>query len=780
MKTHIHDAEFPGLGAALDMEGVLGALRAALPECRNGVQLLGGTLVDVRYRPGGPCWILYNLNLRHGDNRSVRQLLSGRVLRQGEAPKGAPEALVRRYAGSADRALSTPVLVLPAVPMILYAFPVDAAMPGLFEATDPEAMRGHLGALWSARRVRVHRVRSRLLGYTPHARAAFRYEVLSEARGTGVPELRRLVGKMHAKKEPARLFADAWAVWRAARGRVNLAPPVGYLPSAGLTLQEMVEGERLGGLVEHPEFRKWVRQAACMLAKLHGLAVPLSSRRRAPEEAQTVHRWAGVLRTIRSDLGERVERLGNRIASEVLARAEATAPIHGDFHHTNILVHGEAVTFIDFDEAALGDPMVDVGRFLASLRVPARRAFGDIGALRDAREAFLETYLHRRDDDPRRARLFEAASLLIAGASAFRIQRATWVEEVAELIADAERVLREACEIRVAGPGSARRSQPPTAPGRWAADGIFMQATLAPHVRRAFGAELIECRVVERPDDGATRVRYDLHGSREAEPWRAGLVGVLRRGGGGRAVMERMETIRQALEASAHGVRLPRPVAYLGGLSLLVYEPPGGERLASFVDSPEALTVAERLAEGLRALHTAPVELGCAPRTLDEDLQRLSLRVRTRESNHADIVTAVTSVLAAVERATHQLPVRLAPVLRTVHPKHVVWDGTRVGLERLDDLAVSDPLQDVADFVARCVVLGATEGKPVEWEAVAARFREAYLSAAGEDDDDLTVFEACALLRLGCGRVRRSADTGLSRQLLEIAEAKLMMGGTRR
>lgn len=787
MTSSIQDPEFPGLSAALDVERVLDALASALPECRNGTRLLDGSVVDVRYRPGGPCWVLYHLKLRHGDERSTRQLVSGRVLRVGESPERPPEALVERYRQRVDRGLHTPVVALPDLPMLVYAFPVDASLPGLFDASDGSALRARLGVLWQDRRVRVRRVRVRRLGYTPHARAAFAYEVLNEARGSGVPELRRLVGKMHAKKEPARLFADAWALWRMARGRVNLAPPVGYLPGVGLSLQEMVPGERLGGLVEDPRFMGWARRVGRMLAELHLVEAPLSSRRRPPEEAQTIHRWAGVLRAIRPDLAPRVDRLRDRLAAEVLARAEATAPIHADFHHTNVLVDGDELTFIDLDEAAIGDPMLDVGRFLASLRIPARRAFGEMGGLQEAGESFLEAYLRRRPADQRVARLFEASSLLIAAASAFRIQRATWVEEVAELVGESERVLQQACRgDAVGGPGAARQNAGTRQSGgkhrdaaklRWIRDGIYMQATLAPHLRRIYGAEATRCRV--RPANGGkdAQVGYEIRspGSRTDRLLR----GEVRLTRGGRAAADRLEAAWAMLESDPTGLRLPRPVAYLGGLSLLVWDPPDGESLADLADSPEALIVVEALARGLAVLHEAPLEFGLAPRSLDEELQRLGSRAADVASQQADIATAVTAMVEAAHRAADRLPVRFGPALRTVAPGHLVWNGSRVGLDRVEDVVVAHPLGDVADFVARCLVLAARNGPAWAWGDLARRFRETYLATTAEDPNDLAVFETIALLRLTCGRARRGPDAepGLARHLLELAETRLVGGG---
>jgi aminoglycoside phosphotransferase (APT) family kinase protein len=771
-----HDPEFPGFAAALDGRAVLDALRRTLPPPDADVRLLGITVMDVRYRPGGPCWVLYQVKLRAGGQRSSRQLLAGQVLRRGEAARPPSGAVLARYAAlHADGAvtgLRTPVIALPDVPIVLHAFPLDAALPGLLDAVDPRAMRGHLARMWSPRRLRVRRITVHQLGYTPHARAALLYEVLSEAKSSGLPEVRRLVGKMHAKKPTARLFADQWAVWSAALGRINLAPPVGFVDTIGLTLQEQVHGQRLGGLVTAGGFRKWVGRTARMLAGLHGLSVPLSSRRLAGDEVETVARWAGVLTTIRSDLARRVDALRDQLMAHVAARTAPTGPIHADFHHTNVLVDGDDVTIIDLDEMAWGDPMVDVGRFLASLRVPARRAFGSIGALQDAGDTFLEEYLRQGSGDERRARLFEAASLFIAAGSAFRIQRPTWEQEVSELLDEAERVFALASRgIPLGGPApdSRRPALPFVERLRWAADPVYAQAVLTPVVREAFGAELTECRVTAAAG-GRGRLRYDLRGRLGAKPWRRRVEGIVQRHGGGRTLLARLDALRGALDGSPDAPDLPRSVGCVGRLALVLWEVPAGVRFPD-LDGETALEAAERLARGLVALHGTSVELGEPARSLDAELHGLRARVARLGSRIPDAAGSAADLLASLERASRLVSERVGPALRTVDPRHVTYDGERVGVAQMENIGLAHPLLDAGDFLARVTLLGMTNR--ARWASAAAgRFRDAYRRAEAADGDGLAVFEAGALLRLACAR-RADDDQGMVRLLIAQAAERL-------
>ena len=129
-------------------------------------------------------------------------------------------------------------------------------------------------------------------------------------------------------------------------------------------------------------------------------------------------------------------------------------------------------------------------------------------------------------------------------------------------------------------------------------------------------------------------------------------------------------------------------------------------------------------------------------------------------------------------RAADRLPIRFGPALRTVHPRHVVWDGELAGLDRVEDVLIAPPLGDAADFFARCVALGIRDGPANGWGAIASRFRESYLAASRSDPGDLALFEATALLRLACRRARDPDESELVRQLLDLAETRLMMVGT--
>ncbi|HSF33947.1 MAG TPA: aminoglycoside phosphotransferase family protein, partial [Candidatus Tectomicrobia bacterium] len=743
------DPTLPGLTTALNLDVVLELLRKALEACGDDVEVIEGNILDVQYKPGVSCRLLYRLKVQHRESHhSDRQLLSAQVLRVDEAPPSPPHELLARYGGHSQAGIRTPMLYLPAARMVVYAFPIDTFLPCLLDALDPSVMTRELKRMWARRDIRVRRVMVEPLGYTPAARATLLCEVLGEGRNTAVPEVRRLVGKIHAHKPPAKLFAAAWALWRAANGRVRLAPPVGYIASLKLTLQEQVRGQRLPDLAQQGSFIKPVRQAARALATLHGLSLPLLSERTPEREAQVVQRWGSVLTTICPALARHVERLGHRLAAELEAQVQMRGPVHGDFHPANVLWDGNHVTLIDLDEMAYGDPLVDVGRFLASLRVSALRISTDPSALTDVGEAFLEQYLTRTAGDERRARLFEAASLLVAAASPFRLQRPGWENAAATLIEEAERVWENASPAAAIGVGSQVPSPdaPIENPPRWTNDGVYMQAILDPYIRTVYGADITTCRVSATPaNDHAERIRYELRGWQADEKWGVSVQGIVWRGPGGRTLVHRLEALRSALEGSPTAPLLPQPIAYLRPLSLLVWAQPSGVSFSSLINKGDGLEdAATRVAHALATLHRTFVELGSV-HSLDDELLALRQKVQRLEDMRPDLLPGAIALSTAVDRQSRVAPVRHSPIVHTVHPQDVLCVGERVAFVRVEKLTLSHPFIDVGDFLARLMLLGIKCGKVQEVAAVVDRIRQAYKLALGITADGMAAFEAGAL-----------------------------------
>ncbi len=779
------DPVLPGIGTALNADTLLEALQGALPECADEVELISLKKLDVRYRPGHYCNVLYRLKFRDRVNGFTgRQPLNVRVLGADEAPKLPSEDAIRSYrryraeaGGRRTSMLATPAVHLAQAGLVICAFPFDAEMPTLIDALDPETAKRGLTRMWAERDVRIKKVKVSQLGYTPEARAALRYDILGEDRATGLPELRHLIGKIHVFKPAYKRFAAAWALWRAAEGRFGLAPPVGFVEPLNLSLQERVDGVRLTDLADTSAFISLVRKTAKAISVLHGLSLPVASWRMADKEVQVVERWSSMLATICPDQAQRVERLRDRISTELASRTQMIGPVHGDFHLANVLVDNADVTLIDLDEFAFGDSLVDIGRLLAGLRVSALRIGGEPDGLIEAGEAFLEEYLSRTQADESRVRLFEAAALIISAGSPFRLHRRGWRDAAAALLDESERVFELACrgpKVAVGAPAFDRNIPPPGV-SRWARDDHYVRAMLTPFIREAYDAEIKYCRVadVTEVEDGV-HVRYKFSGWQGDEPWSADMIGMSRDARSGRGRHERIVALSDALRDHDGAPRVPRPIAYVSKLNMSVFETPRGDRLAAILDAGKGPAAGRKLGRVLAALHETPLVLSKS-RSVEDEFAATGDVIESLSATHPDLAVDAKTLLSAVAKASRVAPKRVSPMVRPLSLHRILIDGENIVFGEVKDVVLAHPFTDFAAFVAQFALYGLERQCEEDMARVVDVLRSAYLEAVSFGGDGLAAFEAGALLRAAAVRGERGAPDAMVDRLMSMADATMSL-----
>ena len=758
----VNDPRVPGLALALKPELFLEMLAERLPECREGLAIREGRPVDVQYTPGVGAQVLWKIKASDPETgRTGRQFVFVRALAVDEPMSERPEVLIARYAElrssgkmQSTMPLKTPWLVVPDAHIVVHAFPLDPALPSLLTVASPVAMKVALQRLWHTRRARVRRVQVDTLSYTPGARAAMQYEVLAEDRETRIPELRRMVGKIDVRRSPARLFAGHWAVWRESYGRVSIAPPVGYVAVARLSLQEFLTGTRLSDLTARGELVGRARQAARSIARIHELNLPVLKHRSVEKEMSGVERWTRVLSQIRPAQAARLSKMNDVLRSELAQRMRITATVHADFHLANILAERRSVTLIDWDQVAHGDPMLDVGRLLASLRVTALRMEDRLDALADVEDSFLDAYLESTGDDEGRARLFEAVSLITAAATPFRLQRDGWEEWADRMIDEVERVLAlSRSGARIGGtPHDFRREIPFGERADWAADRVYAQALLVPLVHQSFSddIELTEC-VPEVEDDRASllRVRWNLKGFRGKARWRQRVEGISFPDSSGRNTLHRLLLAHDASSSNGNSLMLPRPLGRLGPLSFVVVEPFDGRRV-----DPDDGAAVERVASALAVFHSLEIPLA-KERETRRFVRSVARRVRAlRKMKHAS-GSAAHDVLESVRSVFDLLQEQRAPTIVPISLRRIRLTDSVVGLAEIHDVVSADPLSNAASLIAELYLAAIAGGSDAQ---SADRFRESYVGVAHAPQAALAAWEALALLRLGCSAAFRGAD----------------------
>jgi aminoglycoside phosphotransferase (APT) family kinase protein len=407
------DPALPRLAAALDPAGMARRFAEGFADRARGPApcVLACEVEEVYYRPGRHCGILYRLQLNGGDAPVRDEWLYARMLPREllrERYEKALGVVVAAGASALVRSSLDPVSLWDEPGMIVWTFPNDPKLPGLRAVADPARARGRLvrersrlGLTAAAGRGRAghgeppefERVK-----YMPTKRCVLRYQVANGHANGGAPAPFVFFAKAYptgGSEAPFRLQRLALERLAAAHATVEIAEPLVHLPEESAIWFADWGGR---GLVEAAGEQGWVRmaeRAAAALAAFHRLALPGIPLHPSPAEdlaearvdaaryAARVRGHAGIARGIVAGLERGLPRSGPERPAVVL---------HGAFRAEHVLVRGPHTAFIDLDGMALGDPLVDVAEFVASLEFLALRSEASPFDTECVSRRFLESY----------------------------------------------------------------------------------------------------------------------------------------------------------------------------------------------------------------------------------------------------------------------------------------------------------------------------------------------------------------------------------------------------
>ena len=749
------DDALPELARFLDPSEMAERLFGALEDCRGGrLAIIGCRPFYVRYKQRTSCLVGWELAFQDAEVGSVRsQLAQGVLLDTNGAAAAWPSARLHRLVEKArrlhpGRPLDRAVFVQ-SLPAVLTLLPVDRALPALVTATSPVRMRRLLRHL-DRTETRIEACAVDLVRYRPARKALLRYQL-------GGPDPKELFGKIHADgawEERLRVEVEA------ARAGVPLAAPVGAVPYLGMIVTDRRAGRRLADLRGDPAHARPLPAVAAALSRLHMGAVAVVPPSAGSTEADLVRAAGDAVGVLLPALAADATRLAEAIAARIEARPHRPAPIHGDFYDDQVLVSEDGVTLLDFDEARLDDPLVDIGTFLAHLTLGEESVASAESRSADAeRQAFLEAYAATPAGSGQRkvakgAALYESGRLLQLATEPFRQLQADWPEQIERRLALA-RLRYE--ESRSRGTG-VRRSVPTAAAQGTAtidpalphlgeaADGDRMARVFS---RRVYGVP-VQVRgiavVRHRPGRRAT-LRYQLRvgaGRGRAEV----LYGKLFASDRGPTVHATLGALNRATGRDSTAPRLPQAVGYVEELGLVLYHGVTGRPILSELLVGRT-TLAERVAGALHALHATQVVL---PKRhgLDSELGILRERVERLARTDPELADPSAGILARLSSAAAATRTwRWRPVHRDFYPEQVLVDGGRIVFLDLDDAAMSEPAVDVANFVAHLSLMRLTDDAADALVAIADAFVATYHRLDPQLDLRLVrLLQAGTLLRL--------------------------------
>jgi hypothetical protein len=240
----------------------------------------------------------------------------------------------------------------------LFSFPEDPLLPGLKAAASPADAQDLLARFVQ---IRPSRTAVRVLRYRPTTRAVLRY-LLVWPRG----QIRKaeLIGRV--------VRPDRVDRWLNSHGLMShsgflLPEPLGVWSEGGTIWMDKVPG---------PTLRKLIHDGAApspdsILDKM----APLWEAPVSLDEMDPIHVLAGFERSLnlmRQVLAaDALEPFASSFARlrEFAESWRPSTPAHNDFYDDQILMPAnDRPAIVDFEEAGAGDPLLDVGNFLAHLR----------------------------------------------------------------------------------------------------------------------------------------------------------------------------------------------------------------------------------------------------------------------------------------------------------------------------------------------------------------------------------------------------------------------------
>ena len=353
--------------------------------------------VNTIYEPDKECLYVADFKVAHedGETRDEKLILTF------PAPKNSQELLTRPDAEK-RRLLDSPF-----GEYLAEVYPADYKLPGLIRAYEPGFLSRMLvesGEITTGRPIDTS-----LLKYRPHDRAVLLLDG---------PDGDRYIAKAFYKLENA---ADVWHALSVVRPQLKdpslVVRPIAIDEEALIVLMEFVEGENLGDMMDETTdtalMQSYVAVAARVLSQIHASDFESDDVKTHASELKRLRRTAGLLTEMAPDFARDVLVTLDRAeaAAQKVGTAHELSMVHGGFKPTQMLVKGDRATLVDFDGAAVGDPAIDVGRFMAKLRQDGlernRRHLSSLP------EDFLASYAEMSPwDVAQRAPLFELNALV--------------------------------------------------------------------------------------------------------------------------------------------------------------------------------------------------------------------------------------------------------------------------------------------------------------------------------------------------------------------------------
>jgi hypothetical protein len=232
------------------------------------------------------------------------------------------------------------------------------------------------------RDLRIQSSRPEILNYKPGSRCTlgYHFEYAPEDAGRGWPS--RAIAKVYREHKGEQAFRGMAALWDTSLSDgdlVFIAEPLAYVPEWKLLVQApLAEEQTLEQLVRATlrepapaamaRLEGLVRKVAAGLAALHLSGAKAEDSIVWDERSDTIPEALERMQVVAPELAAEVAPLFDQLLELAAAHpADPAVPSHGSFDSDQVLLAGDAISFIDFDGFCMAEPALDVAHFRAAI-----------------------------------------------------------------------------------------------------------------------------------------------------------------------------------------------------------------------------------------------------------------------------------------------------------------------------------------------------------------------------------------------------------------------------
>ncbi len=297
------------------------------------------------------------------------------------------------FAAHASRPLAAPVcglplIFLPEMDMVLFAFPNDARLLLLGDCVSRAALDACIAKAPDFAGCSVVESAYEVLRYEPDRACTLRFTVVLERDGVRRPH--RLIAKTRIDGSSLHIenLTRLWESLPLRSGNWTLPRPHFYDAERRLSWESTLEGEPFWNVYPNLATVAVFEQMASALADLHHNGLAAKKKDAEPALAAASEPVAA----IDPQLGARQAEVLRWLAESQPTLKSVDVSLHGDFRPDVFLIDGPRVGLVHFGPPILGDPARDLGRFASHVHAAIIASGLDAAPFDEALEAFHAEY----------------------------------------------------------------------------------------------------------------------------------------------------------------------------------------------------------------------------------------------------------------------------------------------------------------------------------------------------------------------------------------------------